>query len=426
MEVMRLNRDRFLSILRKLVDQTQYLQNNPPEQIPQEDLVADIIVKELEPYSTENNSLLKIEKVSYVSGRSNLIITYLGKTKNTIGFIGSHFDVVPANPSEWKRNPFKLSVESGKIYARGVTDCLGHIALLTDMFIQLAKQRAETKHSIIAVMIANEECSHIRGIGIDKLASEGRIEQLKNGPVYWLDSADSNPTIGSGSVNSWRLTIKGRQFHSGMPQYAINPLEVAFQVVQKMQEEFYRKYPAHKREKEYKYEIPSSCKPTIFKMPPGSVNQIPGECTVLGDIRMTPFYDVEEAMEFLNKTVRKIRVESLKTYGPSKFALKKPKAKAEIKFRWEGVPYLGIACDTSSKGFRILDKAVKAVRGVSKPVSTTGGLPLVKELQDKGFDVQIIGFGREDAYHAPNEYAVVSEFEKGFKILKKIIELYEN
>ena len=31
--------------------------------------------------------------------------------KGTLAFIGSHLDVVPANPSTWKRNPFKLVVE---------------------------------------------------------------------------------------------------------------------------------------------------------------------------------------------------------------------------------------------------------------------------------------------------------------------------
>lgn len=29
----------------------------------------------------------------------------------TVTFIGSHLDVVPANPSTWERDPFKLVVE---------------------------------------------------------------------------------------------------------------------------------------------------------------------------------------------------------------------------------------------------------------------------------------------------------------------------
>lgn len=29
----------------------------------------------------------------------------------TVTFVGSHLDVVPANPETWERNPFQLKVE---------------------------------------------------------------------------------------------------------------------------------------------------------------------------------------------------------------------------------------------------------------------------------------------------------------------------
>ena len=32
-------------------------------------------------------------------------------TSGTVAFVGSHLDVVPANPETWERNPFKLTVE---------------------------------------------------------------------------------------------------------------------------------------------------------------------------------------------------------------------------------------------------------------------------------------------------------------------------
>jgi acetylornithine deacetylase len=59
-----------------------------------------------------------------------------------------------------------------------------------------------------------------------------------------------------------------------------------------------------------------------------------------------------------------------------------------------------------------------------KPYSTTGGLPLVKDLQDAGFDVQITGFGREETYHAPNEFGVLSEFDAGARIMTHIVNSY--
>lgn len=37
-------------------------------------------------------------------------------------------DVVPANPENWERDPFKLTVEGDKLYGRGTTDCLSHVS----------------------------------------------------------------------------------------------------------------------------------------------------------------------------------------------------------------------------------------------------------------------------------------------------------
>jgi len=69
---------------------------------------------------------------------------------------GSHMDVVPANPEEWTKgtfpdfvrristltcpnvDPFKLTIEGDKLYGRGTTDCLGHVALLTDLFLTVS------------------------------------------------------------------------------------------------------------------------------------------------------------------------------------------------------------------------------------------------------------------------------------------------
>ena len=53
------------------------------------------------------------------------------------------------------------------------------------------------------------------------------------------------------------------------------------------------------------------------------------------------------------------------------------------------------------------------------------GVPLgVKDLQDAGFDVQITGFGREDTYHAPNEFGQLSHFQTGMKVCSHIIDAF--
>ena len=41
--------------------------------------------------------------------------------------------------------------------------------------------------------------------------------------------------------------------------------------------------------------------PAQVSYPPGSINQIPGECTICGDCRVTPFYDIHDVMQRLRE-----------------------------------------------------------------------------------------------------------------------------
>lgn len=68
----------------------------------------------VKPYTVEHGGPLTMDHVTYVEGRGNLILGYSSPgASGTVGFVGSHFDVVPANPAEWERNPFELIVEVG-------------------------------------------------------------------------------------------------------------------------------------------------------------------------------------------------------------------------------------------------------------------------------------------------------------------------
>jgi acetylornithine deacetylase len=49
-----------------------------------------------------------------------------------------------------------------------------------------------------------------------------------------------------------------------------------------------------------------------------------------------------------------------------------------------------------------LCEAFSAVTGDCKPYSITGSLPCIRDLQEAGFDVQTLGFGKLAAYHSNN------------------------
>ncbi|KAF2073909.1 hypothetical protein CYY_004797 [Polysphondylium violaceum] len=425
-----LNEKRFLDLLTLLIGETKTLQNRPPQLVPVEDNAGRHVLKALEPYTKEKGGVLKVERVAFAEGRGNILIEYPGTVENkTISFVGSHLDVVPADPTKWDRDPFKLVIEGDKLYGRGTTDCLGHVALLTDLFIQLATEKPALKHSICAVFIVSEENDDIPNIGVDELDRAGKINHLKNGPVYWVDSADMQPTIGTGGAQTWNLTAYGKNMHSAMPNRTVNSLELVNEALAEVQARFYKAFPAHPDEKKYNYDISSTMKPTLWKPIVGSFNTIPGEATIQGDIRLTPFYDMAKCREAIEGFVKDINehITDLRSRGPfSKYSVPEEGVVGHVKITWNSLGDSGLACDIDSNGYKALGQATKEVLGELKPVSTCGTLPLVRELKDSGFDIQITGFGKEETYHADNEYASLNDFKKAVKILTRTIELLEN
>ena len=47
-------------------------------------------------------------------------------------------------------------------------------------------------------LVHSEENSTIPGVGVDQLLKDGKLEKFKNGPIFWVDSADTNPCMGNG------------------------------------------------------------------------------------------------------------------------------------------------------------------------------------------------------------------------------------
>merc|ERR1712196_366689 len=92
-----LDTERYIELLRKLIDESEGLQNSPSlGLIPKEDNAARHVM----------------EHLSVLEGRGNLKITYPGSVDGQImSFVGSHMDVVPADAASWNVDPFHLTVD---------------------------------------------------------------------------------------------------------------------------------------------------------------------------------------------------------------------------------------------------------------------------------------------------------------------------
>jgi acetylornithine deacetylase/succinyl-diaminopimelate desuccinylase-like protein len=346
-----------------------------------------------------------------------------------LGFVGAHFDVVPADREAegWERDPFALWVgEDGTLYGRGVTDCLGHVAVLTDLLAQMAERQWRPERTLKVVLIANEEDAPLPEVGLDYVVEQGKLATLKGEPVVWLDSADFGPTVGTAGMAMWELEAHGVTGHSGMPQNCVNALELAMAASLALGDWFRRTFPPHEQEKRYAFLSPSSMKATVVSAANNKVSKIPGHVRVEGDLRLTPFYDMAQAMDQARRFVADLDQSLEKGETPPGFPSTRTAdgRRGKLSLRWKGRFMEGIACHLDSPALDALTQAVEVARGDggAKPFSLTGSLPLVRDLQRGGFDVQITGFGRSSYYHAPNEQAELRHFREGFVILRELLQ----
>ncbi|XLS71617.1 hypothetical protein HN51_028482 [Arachis hypogaea] len=93
-------------------------------------------------------------------------------------------DVVTTNPNDWDFDPFTLSIDGDKLRGRGTTDCLGHMAFVTELFRKLGKTKPSLKSSVVAIFIANEENYAITGVGVDAIVKDCLLNKLKKVPLY--------------------------------------------------------------------------------------------------------------------------------------------------------------------------------------------------------------------------------------------------
>eukprot|EP00928_Gymnodinium_smaydae_P015281 TRINITY_DN15620_c0_g1_i2.p1 TRINITY_DN15620_c0_g1~~TRINITY_DN15620_c0_g1_i2.p1 ORF type:complete len:536 (-),score=128.78 TRINITY_DN15620_c0_g1_i2:206-1813(-) len=430
----------FVELMRKLIGESKFLQNNPRLGItPEEKRAANHVLRELEPLSKAHGGPLIIEELEYKKGRTNLKVVYPGTTDATTAFVGSHFDVVPANAEDWDKDPFALTVEGDKLFGRGTTDCLGHVAVLTCFLKQLALARPQLKRSIVILFIAGEEGGE-KGVGVDCVVDAGKIDECKKGPVYWIDCADSQPCCGSSGMLSWSLKCHGRLFHSGFPHKGINSIELASEALSIVQERFYEDFPPNPSETAYNFSTGSHMKPTQVECAKGSLNQICPECTISGDIRLSPFYEVEDVVKAIEQYVQDINdsMEDMPHRGPwSKFVLDKSVAvndgenrKGVVEVKWNGTMdtfklYAGIAVSLDSVGHKALVQACREAYSEAKPFSISGSLPLVNMMKKSGFDVQLVGFGLMSVYHGVNEYCTLTDMRKAYEVLMRIVCLLE-
>ncbi len=165
-------------------------------------------------------------------------------------------------------------------------------------------------------------------------------------------------------------------------------------------------------------------KPCQISCTPGALNQLPPMTTIEGDIRLAPFYDIFTVKKKVEEWVAEINGDpsKIESHGPHSHYKLDGDMSGKLELTWLTKGENGIACNLDSIGYKAIMFATKKILGDSKPYAIGGSLPLIRDLQDGGFDVMIAGYGSSTKYHADNESASLTDFKRATKIIANIVQ----
>jgi acetylornithine deacetylase/succinyl-diaminopimelate desuccinylase-like protein len=97
------------------------------------------------------------EIFEYTPGRANIIARLKGDGSKRPIVLLSHMDVVTADPSKWRVDPFSAEIIEGSIYGRGALDMKSEGLLQLMTMIVIAREKPHLARDVIFLATADEE-----------------------------------------------------------------------------------------------------------------------------------------------------------------------------------------------------------------------------------------------------------------------------
>ena len=168
------------------------------------------------------------EEFEIAAGRTSLLARVSGGRPGLPTLIvNGHLDVVPVDFSGWKHDPFRASLEDGRLYGRGTADMKGGIASAIEALHALRRAGRPLACDLLFHLVADEE----RGgaLGTDALVAAGRA--LGAAACLIPEPTGLDVCVAERGLLVASITVFGRPAHGSAPRNGVSAIEMAAKVV---------------------------------------------------------------------------------------------------------------------------------------------------------------------------------------------------
>jgi acetylornithine deacetylase/succinyl-diaminopimelate desuccinylase-like protein len=184
---------------------------------------------------------LDLESYEPVPGRRSLVARIEGRDPEapTLALVG-HTDVVPADPTDWRHDPFGGELIDGEVWGRGAVDMLNLTSSMAVAMRHLADDGFRPDGDLVFVAVADEEALGSHGAGwltenaADIVVTDYMITEAGGFPMAAPDGIRLPVIVGEKGAHWCKLTVRGEPGHASQPLRTNNALVRAAEIVRRV------------------------------------------------------------------------------------------------------------------------------------------------------------------------------------------------
>jgi acetylornithine deacetylase/succinyl-diaminopimelate desuccinylase-like protein len=160
-------------------------------------------------------------------------------TAPTLLYLG-HTDVVPANPDQWRHDPFGGELIDGEVWGRGAVDMLNLTSSMAVAFRRIAASGWRPRGTLVFLAVADEEALGTHGAGwlvqhaTDAVRADYVITESGGIPMPTPGGTRLPVVVGEKGCYWCTLRIRGTAGHASTPFRTDNALVTAAEVVRRV------------------------------------------------------------------------------------------------------------------------------------------------------------------------------------------------
>ncbi len=328
--------------------------------------------------------------------KANLLAT-IGPADTAGGIILSgHTDTVPVTGQDWRTNPYEVTEENGKIFARGSVDMKGFCGLALAQFIETAKTQSRLLHKPLSLLLTYDE--EVGCFGAKNLIHQYGAVLPKPELVLIGEPTSLKANIAHKGIRCFNVHVKGHGCHSSNPDAGISAIEHSHQFIgllYQLREEFRQSGVSDTRFS------PSFSTINVATVNGGSaINVVPDECVFSFETRTIP----GDTGDYLVHKMKRCFEQAISATG----------AKLKVNLD-EYVTTFPFAGDEHHSGSQFLISLLDDKEVVVAPFCTEASA-----FQENGWNTIVCGPGSIEQAHQPNEFITIQQLERGANLIERV------